>query len=152
MTRHRPKLLLAEAAGEGVSFQRRADWEVITCAARSRRLTYRVPGWRGRSGRLWRPNTMVRVKDAYLELAREMLIVSVAWTLDDQGTITEIEVAPREAFEVLPEPEPRSAGGGGTRSGWVVGSYTAQEGARSQGAGAGFVPRTDVPPAPGRNQ
>ncbi len=145
VTRHRPKLLLAEAAGEGVSFQRRADWEVITCAARSRRLTYRVPGWRGGTGRLWRPNTMVRVQDAYLELEREMLIVSVAWTLDDQGTVTEIEVAPREAFEILPEPEQR----GGGRSGWIVGSYVGQEGARNQGAGDGFVKRTDVPPLPG---
>lgn len=141
VTRHRPKLLLAEAAGEGVSFQRRADWEVITCAARSRRLTYRVPGWRGRSGRLWRPNTMVRVKDAYLELAREMLIVSVAWTLDDQGTVTEIEVAPREAFEVLPEPSSRGSGGG-LREGF----YRAEEGARNEGAGTGYRRTGDLPP------
>lgn len=141
VTRHRPKLLLAEAAGEGVTFQRRADWEVITCAARSRRLTYRVPGWRGRTGRLWRPNTMVRVQDAYLGLEREMLIVSVAWTLDDQGTVTEIEVAPREAFEILPEPSTRG-GGGGLREGL----YQAEPGRGNEGAGAGYRRTGDLPP------
>jgi prophage tail gpP-like protein len=91
---------------------------------------------------------MVRVQDAYLGLEREMLIVSVAWTLDDQGTVTEIEVAPREAFEILPEPEKS----GGRGSGWVVGSYEGREGASNQGAGPGFVRRTDVPPLPGTNR
>lgn len=144
MTRHRPKLLLAEAAGEGGTFQRRADWEVMICAAKSRRLTYRVPGWRGRSGRLWRPNTMVRVKDAFLELDRELLIVSVAWTLDDGGTVAELEVAPREAFELLPEPEQR---GGGGRGGAREGFYRAEQGARNEGAGAGYRRTGDLPPA-----
>lgn len=134
--RHRPKLVVAEAAGEGVTFQRRADWEVLTAAARSRRLTYTVPGWRGASGALWRPNTLARVDDAFLGIARELLIVSVTFLLSaEDGTVTELEVAPPEAFERLPEAEERGKGGGG---GLVPGFYRQEEGARNQGGGAGY--------------
>lgn len=149
VTRHRPKLLIAEAAGEGLSLQRRAEWEVLTAAARSRRLTYTVPGWRGRSGRLWQPNTLVRVQDAFLDLDAELLIVSVNWVLDQGGTVSELEVAPKDAFEVLPEPEPRRGGGGGAAApGWRAGLYRGEEGARNEGGGAGFRFTGDLPAAP----
>jgi prophage tail gpP-like protein len=143
LTRHRPKLLIAEAAGEGISFQRRAEWEVLIAAARSRRLTYTVPGWRGRCGRLWQPNTLVRVQDAFLDLDTELLIVSVNWVLDQGGTLSEIEVAPKEAFEVLPEPEERRGGGG-----WRTGFYQGEQGRRNEGGGANYRRTGDIPAAP----
>lgn len=134
--RWRPKLVLAEAAGDGVSFQRRADWEVLVAVARARRLTYTVPGWRGASGALWRINTLVRVDDPFLGIARELLVVSVTHVLSPQeGTVTELEVAPPEAFERLPEPEDKRGGKGG---GLMPGFYRAEEGARNEGGGAGF--------------
>lgn len=144
VTRHRPRLLIAEAAAApgAPNFQTRADWEVRTAAARSRRVTYTVPGWRGPQGALWRPNTLVWVRDKFLDLDREMLVAAVIFRLDDdQGSRTEIEVAPREAFERLPEPEQRGTGA-------VVGLYVAEPGARNEGAGAGFRRRTDAPPLP----
>lgn len=100
------------------------------------RLTYTVPGWRGASGALWRPNTLARVDDAFLGIARELLIVSVTFLLSaEDGTVTELEVAPPEAFERLPEAEERGKGGGG---GLVPGFYQHEEGARNQGGGAGY--------------
>jgi prophage tail gpP-like protein len=148
--RYRPKVLIAEAAGPGGSFQRRAEWEVLFAAARSRRLTYTVPGWRGASGRLWQPNTLVRVEDAFLGLAQELLIVSVLRILGPEGTLTEIELAPKDAFEVLPQPEKPAGRGGGP--GLRPGLYRGEEGARNEGGGAGFRREGDLPRAPGASR
>ncbi len=108
--RHRPKVILAEAQGEGVTFQDRATHEVRVAAGKSRRVRYTVPGWRGSSGNLWKPNTKVWVEDAFLELKRELLISNVVFSLTDQGTVTELQVAPVDAYALLPE---KGKGGGG---------------------------------------
>lgn len=108
--RHRPKVILAEAQGEGVTFQDRAAHEVRVAAGKSRRVRYTVPGWRGSSGNLWLPNTKVWVEDAFLELERELLISNVTFSLTEQGTVTELQVAPLDAYALLPEP---GKGGGG---------------------------------------
>ena len=112
--RHRPKVILAEAQGEGVTFQDRAAHEVRVAAGKSRRVRYTVPGWRGASGNLWLPNTKVWVEDAFLELKRELLISNVTFSLTEQGTVTELQVAPVDAYALLPEP---GKGGGGGESG-----------------------------------
>jgi prophage tail gpP-like protein len=112
--RLRPKVLLAEAAGDGPSLQERADWEVQVARGRGRRVVYTVPGWRGATGRLWAPNTLVEVTDAELGLERaELLVVEVDLSCDDQGTVARLEVAPADAFARLPEPETAKGGGGG---------------------------------------
>lgn len=108
--RYRPKVIIAEAQGEGVTFQDRATHEVRVAAGKSRRVRYTVPGWRGSSGALWRPNTKVWVEDAFLELERELLISNVTFSLTDQGTVTELQVAPVDAYALLPE---KGKGGGG---------------------------------------
>jgi prophage tail gpP-like protein len=83
---------------------------VRVAAGKSRRVRYTVPGWRGSSGNLWLPNTKVWVEDAFLELERELLISNVVFSLTEQGTVTELQVAPVDAYALLPE---RGKGGGG---------------------------------------
>jgi prophage tail gpP-like protein len=75
---------------------------------KSRRATYTVPGWTA-AGTLWRPNAMVQVRDAFVGIDEEMLIVGVDFSLDEQGSRTAISVARRQAFELLPMPERKGA-------------------------------------------
>lgn len=111
VTRHRPRVVLAEAQGEGGSLQARAAHEVRLAAGRSRRVRYTVPGWRGAGGALWRPNTRAMVEDRYLGLARELLVANVTYSLTpDEGTLTELDLAPVDAYALLPE-QPRRRGG-----------------------------------------
>lgn len=111
VTRHRPRVVLAEAQGEGGSLQDRATHEVRLAAGRSRRVRYTVPGWRGAGGALWRPNTRAMVEDRYLGLARELLVANVTYSLTpDEGTLTELDLAPVDAYALLPE-QPRRRGG-----------------------------------------
>lgn len=116
VTRYRPRVVVSEGQAEGVSMQDRANWEVRVAAGKSRRVRYTVPGWRGRNGALWRPNTRVQVQDAYLDLDRELLISNVTYSLGlDGGTLTEIQVAPVDAYALIPE-RPQAGGresGGG---------------------------------------
>jgi prophage tail gpP-like protein len=105
ITRYRPRVILAEAAGDGISFAERAAWEVRRAAGRGTRIAYVVPGWRGSSGALWRTNTRVRVRDAFLGLDADMLICGVTFSLtDSDGSLTEIEVTLPDAYDVLPKP------------------------------------------------
>lgn len=114
VTRYRPRVVVSEGQAEGVSMQDRANWEVRIAAGKSRRVRYTVPGWRGREGALWRPNTRVKVQDAYLDLDRELLISNVTYSLGlDGGTLTEIQVAPVDAYALIPEQAKR----GGRESG-----------------------------------
>ncbi len=67
-------------------------------------MSYTLQGWRDPKGALWRPNALVKVEDPWLGIERDLLIVSAAFTLSETGgSTTELELAPKEAYELLPE-------------------------------------------------
>lgn len=101
--RFRRLLLVGDSAGGSEDQLRRAQWEAATRAGRSLGVRYRVQGWRGAKDELWRPNTLVKVEDAWLGIERDLLIVSCTYKLSDNGTITELQLAPKEAYELQPE-------------------------------------------------
>lgn len=109
--RYRPKLILAEGAAGPAALQVRADWEVRVAAGRSAELTYTLPGWRGASGAIWKPNTIVRVEDRRLDIDREMLISAVKLILDGQrGSRSELTLVPPDAFDLRAQPPRRGNG------------------------------------------
>lgn len=65
-------------------------------------VTYTVVGWRDSKGKLWRPNTIVHVRDPLLGIDRKLLISEVVYSLSDQGQLTQLNLAPKEAFEAEP--------------------------------------------------
>lgn len=99
--RHRPLVMIAEASDGGSTPQQRAEWEVSVRRARSRRVTYTVPGWRGATGALWRVNTLAEVRDSYLGIAEEMLITAITYSVGRDGSLTELELTSRDAFNRL---------------------------------------------------
>jgi prophage tail gpP-like protein len=108
MGRHRPLIVIAEEPGDEAQYATRAQWEANMRYGKSRRATYTVPGWTA-AGTLWRPNAMVHVRDDFVGIDEEMLIVGVDFSLDEQGSRTAISVARRQAFELLPMPERKGA-------------------------------------------
>ncbi len=94
--------LLGEGANtDGVALQQRVDWERNHRRGLSRRLIITVPGWSAQ-GRLWQPNEMAHVEIPLWGIKGELLIVAVDQSLDEQGTRTELTLAPREAYDLLP--------------------------------------------------
>lgn len=65
-------------------------------------VTYTVVGWRDARGSLWRPNTLVHVKDNMLRLDEDLLIAEVTYSLDEGGMKTTLAVAPVDAFKAAP--------------------------------------------------
>lgn len=90
-----------DAADAGAARQL-ALWTAATRKARGERAELTVRGWLD-GAQPWRANTLVRIDDPWLGLAGDLLIASVAFSLDDQGgQITRLSVTSREAY--LPEP------------------------------------------------
>jgi prophage tail gpP-like protein len=110
--RHRPLLVLAEQASDQGSAKDRAAWEANIRAARGRRVSITVQGWRETSnGRLWSPNRIVEVSDDWLGVQRDMLITSVEYRYSDQGSFTLLEMMPPGAFDLRAEPDDTDEGG-----------------------------------------
>ncbi len=102
ITRYRPLVVIAEDTIDPSWYQRRATWEAANRAGKSRRSAVTVQGWRDADGALYQPNTMVTLDDDWTGMHERMLIAKVKFTLSDQGTLTELTLVRREAFELVP--------------------------------------------------
>jgi prophage tail gpP-like protein len=109
--RHRPLVILAEDQGNAADFTRRAAWERNVRLGRSIRSRVTVQGWReqGHTGPLWAPNRIVHITDDWQGLNDDLLIAAVELSLDDRGTVADLELTHPAAFELLPEPEQKKA-------------------------------------------
>ncbi len=104
--RYRPLQIVAEQSVDGASAQERAMWEANVRAARSRQVKVTVQGWREHpDGPLWSPNRVVRLSDDWLAIDQDMLITGLTFSKGDQGTRTELGLAPPGAFELKAKPE-----------------------------------------------
>ena len=104
-SRYRPRILIAEEHGNGVSFKTRAEWERNVRYGRAQPVNYTVQGWRHAEG-VWRHNTLISVTDPMMDFDdSELLIVSVSLLKDESGTRTELKLMPREAFDRIPLPD-----------------------------------------------
>lgn len=99
VTRHRPLAIVAEQGLDAAEAQERIDWEASVRAARSRRATITVQGWRETpGGPLWQPGRLVKVKDDWLGLDRDLLVATVQQSLSEAGTVTGMTLMSEQAF------------------------------------------------------
>lgn len=111
VTRHRPLIVLAEENVEASSAQERAEWEASVRYGKGRRVTYTVHGW-SHAGGLWTPNVLVPVRDDFLGLSCDLLLVEVRLLLDKQGRRSELALSPVEAYRRVAVPETGEGEGG----------------------------------------
>lgn len=104
ITRYRPYTIQQSGPATGATCKARCEFEAAQRAAKTRETTYTVQGWRQGNGELWRPNLNVIVYDPLCGFDNETLVIGeVTFSKDDKGTLTELRVAPADAY--LPEPE-----------------------------------------------
>ncbi len=102
--RYRPVFIRQTGQATGASCIARAEFEARQRAARTNEVTYVVWGWRQGDGSLWQPNQLVVVHDPVCGFDNdELLIAEVTFTKGATGTLTELRLAPPDAY--LPEPE-----------------------------------------------
>lgn len=104
ITRYRPMILRGETESASGDLQKRVEWERNVRAGRSRKVTYTVPGWHQTpGGPLWDINLLVPVSDSFLHLDETLLIAGLTFRQGvESGTVTELEVVRKEAFDVPP--------------------------------------------------
>lgn len=102
-TRYRPLLIQQQGQLTKTLARERVNWERGSRMGKSLAASYKLRGWRQSNGALWVPNLIVPVSDPLIGFDRDMLIVEVEYSKDENGTVVRLEVAPPEA--VLPEPQ-----------------------------------------------
>lgn len=99
INRYRPMIIIADDNMTGSSGYQRADWERKRRQAAGQKAIARVQGWFKPDGTLWLPNELVVLDAPQLGIHKaERLIVDCTYTLDENGTITEITLMHRDAF------------------------------------------------------
>lgn len=114
VTRYRPKVLVGENQGYSGTLLERAQWERKADRARGMRASYTVQGWYATGQTLWKPNTLVRVADPLADVDRDLLITGLTFTRGAQGTLTQLELALPEAFDIDTKAEKKTGDGTGT--------------------------------------
>jgi prophage tail gpP-like protein len=107
ISRYRPLKLLAENEDSASELEKRVKWERNTRAGRAKRVSYVVQGWTHIGG-FWAPNQLVRVVDDLMRFDDELLVATATFTRsNNEGTITTLELAQPEAFDIQPLPSPK---------------------------------------------
>lgn len=102
--RYRPKTVLASTKSDPANCRDQAAWESTVRAGRSVTQVYPVIGWTMSDGRLWPLNALVRVRDAFAGIDRDMLITGLTFSLDNTaGQMTRISVAHPAAYTLAPQ-------------------------------------------------
>jgi prophage tail gpP-like protein len=100
INRYRPLIVIAEDQDGNATLRQRAEWERNVRSGRGARATITVQGWTV-NGQLWQPNTLTWLRSPRLSADRQMLIVSVGFSLDESGTVTTLELANPHAFDMI---------------------------------------------------
>lgn len=109
--RYRPLIIYAEGHGGLEALTARAVNERNVRYGRSGKVTYTVPGWRDRGGRIWSPNVMIPVVDPVIRLNDSLLITKVVLMAGrDKGIRTGLELCDRGAFDLIFKPPKKKRG------------------------------------------
>lgn len=109
VSRHRPLIILAEKDGYDLDMQERAMFEVRHRRFVGTEITYTVKGWEAIENEFWRVNTLIPVRDPYINIARDMLAKRVTLSRNDEGTLTQIGVSPGEAYDLPAYKQPQDS-------------------------------------------
>lgn len=109
VARYRPMVVVGEEQSDAASLKKRAEWEAAVRNGRSRPASITVVGWRDDAGAVWQPGARSACDVPSCRIVGDMLVERVRLTRDaEQGTLTDLDVVPPEAWTQLAEPEAQS--------------------------------------------
>jgi prophage tail gpP-like protein len=106
---NRVRILSARGRVTVEELRRQAEQDVRARKGAANSLSYSLAGWRHPGGGLWWKGLTVWVEDDLLGVAGEYRIRSVNLALSDQGTTTDLTLAPPQAYPESGDPAPDSA-------------------------------------------
>ncbi len=78
---------------------KKAQWQQQANAGKSLELKYRVQGWTGNAGSVWRENTLVYVEDSIIKFKGTLIVSAVTYNLNAGGTTCELTLNHPSAYE-----------------------------------------------------
>lgn len=102
--RHRPLTVLSAKQKARDDLGKRAVWERNVRAGRSLRYRCDVLDWMDANGKLWEPNRLVHVRDAWARVDTDLLLAAVDYTLTPNERYAALDLVDRVAYD----PEPRA--------------------------------------------
>jgi prophage tail gpP-like protein len=84
--------------------RRLAEWTSAMRAAQAQRVRYTVRGWLD-GAKPWQPNQRVVVQDPWARFDGEYLLAGITHRLSDAGEITQLDVVPPKAYELIKQRE-----------------------------------------------
>jgi len=104
VSRFRPLLIQGESQMNRAKAQKRANWEANVRAARSQVVNIKVQGFTQTNGDLWQINKLVEVDapELYINPPILLLITSVQFNLNENGTTTTLSLKREDAYTRLP--------------------------------------------------
>lgn len=115
VARYRPMIVVGEDQADTANLKQRAEWEAKVRSGRGRPLTVTLPGWftdgpnaSNGSGRIWKAGERASCRIPSCRRDEALLIQRVRFVRSaEQGTTTELEMVPPEAWAKIAEPEPK---------------------------------------------
>ncbi|MDB5432432.1 MAG: bacteriophage Mu [Caulobacter sp.] len=110
--RYRALVLVNEGGATPASMADRAKWEATTRAGKGQRVTAVVAGWRAANGELYRIDRLAPVAAPLVGVDRDLLVCGVTFSRGSRGSLTQLSLAPKEAFSLLAVPAKKGKGKG----------------------------------------
>jgi prophage tail gpP-like protein len=102
--RFRPHLIFNETNTTNAIAEARARWEARVRAGKSRKIIYTVKDWTQSNGEIWDLNSLVQVEDNFFDIQETLLISQLVFSLDQDGTETQITVVHPDTYELFTAP------------------------------------------------
>ena len=100
--RYKPLTLIADSKMTPAACQDTINWEMSVRAARAFEASATVQGW-DYNGMTWLPNKIIRVHSPKNEIyEQDLLITSVTFSFDEDGTLTTLSLAKANAYKPKP--------------------------------------------------
>ena len=109
VSRHRPKILIAESQSEPSNAKKRAQWEAAVRAGQAEAVSCTVVGFYSHGESLWDVNKQVRFTSTWLGVDADFLITEVDFSKTEQGSITTLTLENPNVYKLLEEIPPQSS-------------------------------------------
>ena len=111
MERDRWIVMSQTGSRTAAELQQRADLLMTNSIGGADKFTYKLQGWRQANGDLWEPGMKVYSNDSLLDFSGCLIVESVTYTLDQNGSTTVLSLKAPEAFTVTDLPEKEAVAG-----------------------------------------
>ena len=103
----RQRVVVSDKGFSGDQLQKRAEWSKKIRGARSVAYSCTVRGFKNTSGKRWDVNTLVSVIDTFADINRDLLLNSVRFLFNEDGSVSLLQFVEADAYK-LQQDEPKA--------------------------------------------